>query len=71
VAAGKLQNLGHAKTVFYEVKREHAQVWKGPSDSGQRPGVSFDEKSNERLGSINYEFLSAAVSSCQMLSGLW
>jgi len=45
-------------------------VWNGPSDSGQRPGMSFDEKSNERLGSINDEFLSA-VSSRQMLSGLW
>jgi hypothetical protein len=33
------------------------------------PGVSFDEKSNEHLGSINDEFLSS-VSSCLMLSGL-
>ena len=35
------------------------QVWNGPSSSGQRPGVIFDEKSNERLGSINDEFLSS------------
>ena len=34
------------------------QVWNGPSGSGQRPGVNFDEKSNKHLGSIN-EFLSS------------
>jgi len=70
VTAGKLQNLGHVKSVLYEVKRECVWVSNGPSDSGQRPGVSFDEKSNDRLGSINDEFLSA-VSSHQILSSLW
>ena len=70
MAAGKLQNLGHVKTVFYEVKRESVQVLNGPSDSGQRPGMSFDEKSSECLGSITDEFISS-VSSHLMPSGLW
>ena len=46
------------------------QVWNGPSSSGQRPGVIFDEKSNEHVGSMNDEFLSS-VSTRLMPSGLW
>ena len=45
------------------------QEWNGPSNSGQRPGVSFGEKSNELLGSVNDDFLSSIL--CWMLSGLW